>query len=98
MRVSVPRLHSVQLKSGGAKVRVFSNPKSPQNITREFLDDAYKIARLRNDDIVGFAIVAWSSKGDTSTSLRIADGRWVGYAECPDFIKNAITIRLADTH
>lgn len=82
------------MKAGGAKLHVFDNPNSPMSLSTDLVRDAKTIANERIRDVVGYAIVAWSSRGDTSSSLRVVDGRFTGLLESPEFIKTVLINRL----
>ena len=95
MTVSVPRLHSVQLKSGGAKVRVFTSDGDlrVRSCLSQFTGDS-KIVNEQQSDMIGYAIVAWGKSGGTSTALYVADGKQVGMMMVPDFVKSCITNKI----
>ena len=90
MKTSTPKLHSVRLKAGGAKVKVYKNPNSPEYLTREFLAETKDIAVNRRADMVGYAVVAWCNKGGCSAAMRVCDGRWLGRFEAPEFVKSVL--------
>lgn len=85
-RVSVPALGNIRLKSGGATVRVFVNPRHAE-ISRALVSRAMDAADGRRHDIHGFAIVAWGDSGNTSIGVHVEDGRFVGRSEVPEFVK-----------
>lgn len=94
-RISIPRISSVQLKSGGAKLHVFNN-REAEILAAFLVDDASYIARKHRLGLVGYAVVGWDHKGDISTSVRVRDGRWVGFNETPDFVRSALIAHLSD--
>lgn len=85
IRTSIPRLHSVQLKSGGAKVRVLEN-KGPEKLCRNFLNDAEEIERKRSKDMIGYAIVAWARDDSLSTVFDLQKEAWLSPYQIPDFV------------
>lgn len=95
MKQSIPKLHSVRLKSGGAKLHVFESQSSI--ISNDLVQDAQKISAMRIKDLTGYAIVAWGVRGDTSSSLRVGTGRYVGLSEAPEFIKNVLIGRVVES-
>lgn len=62
------RLRSVRMRDGGALVRVLHNDV-PGIVSRSLKADARTIADQRASDIAGYAIVAWTSDGSTSTQV-----------------------------
>lgn len=95
-RVSIPRIKSVTLKKGGAKLYVFENPDARET-TQALERDIAHILGARKNDMVGYAVLAWSREGSTSASIYVRDGRWVGITEVPDFVKTALQSYLADS-
>src|ERR1700722_877305 len=89
VRVSIPRLRSVRLKSGGATLRVFDNQISPV-LCQDLKTDIREIIEKRKTDMDGFAVVAWSRSGDVSSSVRVRSGRYVGRSEVAGFVRSAV--------
>jgi hypothetical protein len=89
VKTTTPILHSVRLKSGGAVLRVLRNDRA-RSLCREFQADVSAIASKRRDDMAGYAVIAWSVDGTTSTVAHASDTRFVGQSELPDFVRTAM--------
>lgn len=55
------------------------------------------VQQQRKTDMVGYAIVAWGVDGGVSTGATVRDGRWVGRAELPNFVKTELQSFLTDS-
>jgi len=94
MRNSTPRLHSVQMKSGGAKMVVFRNRSADECLAR-FRDHCSSIVATRSDDMSGYAIVAWGYSGGISSAFKASGEGGVGTAMVPDFVRSALIDNIA---
>lgn len=92
-RVSIPRLHSVQLKSGGARVRVLEN-KLGEPVCHRLRRETESIIERRRHTMAGFAVVAWTADGNTSACVNIVEASRIGQVECPEFVKSALQVYL----
>jgi len=88
LKTSVPRIGSVRLKNG-ATLHVLRNTVA-EDCHTAFLEDVADISKHRAANMAGFAIVAWSVDGGTSTALRVRDSRQVGRTMAPDFVRSAL--------
>lgn len=93
MKTSIPKLISVRLKTG-ASIHVIRNTVA-EDCDRAFAEDCADIRQHRAGSMAGFAIVAWSIDGGTSTSVRVRDSRQVGRMMVPDFVRSALINHLA---
>ena len=88
MKTSIPRIKAVRLKSG-ASLHVIYNTVA-EDCEQAFAQDCADIRKHRAGTMAGFAIVAWSIDGGTSTSVRVRDSRQVGRMMVPDFVRSAL--------
>ena len=88
-KISIPRLYSAKLKSGGAQLRVLRN-QTVQDSLRKLQNDIENIKDARKNDLAGYAIVAWSERGAVSTSVHARNDRWINTREAPDFVRSAL--------
>jgi hypothetical protein len=94
MKTSIPRIGSVKLKNGGAKLSIIRNTVS-EDCTKAFANNCDHIRAVRGANMAGFAIVAWSVDGGLSTSIRVSDSRQVGRGMVPDFVRSQLIEHLA---
>lgn len=92
--VSIPRLRSVQLKSGGAKMIVFRNTTS-ELTEKSFTESSAFISQQRKDDMSGYAIVSWGRELGVSVRLEISEAKNVGAIGVPEFVKLALIDHIA---
>lgn len=95
MRQGTLRLRSVRMKAGGAPIRVISNDR-PARVMAELRNSVDRIADVRDDDIAGFALIAWSNDGSTSTNVIVGNGRIVPRFSVPAFVETAVRDFLYD--
>lgn len=90
MKTTTPRLRSVRFKSGGAGLRVIRNIEIEE--TRRSFEQSVKHVRdKREDDIIGYAIVAWARDGSTSSAFDFADHKNVSTPELAQFVKDVLS-------
>lgn len=94
MRNSTPRLHSVKMKSGGAKVRVFKNP-SDERCAEDLRYACRSIEDARRGDMAGFVVVAWGNTGAVSRGVFLANTRPLGISAVPEFVRNTLIDHVA---
>lgn len=87
--VSIPRLRSVQLKSGGAKMLVYRNRSADECLAR-FRDHCSSIMAARSGDMSGYAIVAWGYSGGVSSAVKASGEGGIGTGMVPDFVRSAL--------
>jgi hypothetical protein len=92
--VSIPRLHSVQMKSGGAKLAVLRN-RSSELTEKSFAEASAFVSEQRKDDMSGYAIVSWGRELGVSVRLEIRESRNVGAIGVPEFVKLALIDHIA---
>ena len=85
----------MRLKSGGAKLYVYENGAAAE-MRKFFKEDVARVFDKRSKDMAGYAIVAWSFDGCTSSSAHVWDGRWLGLREIPDFVKFILQENISD--
>jgi hypothetical protein len=86
--VSFPRVRSVRLKSGGAKLYIYRNNRA-QEFASSYRRQAAGVYDRRKNDMGGYAIVAWSFDGNTSCVIG-GDGTHVSRHKVADFVKTVI--------
>jgi hypothetical protein len=95
MKVSIPRLHSARLKSGGATLQVIYPASSPTPMTGM----ARKI-ESELSGVVGCAIVAWSSDGTYAAEFVVDRVSPYHSIQVPDLVRAALLreMNLYDTN
>jgi hypothetical protein len=93
MKTSIPRLSKATFRDGRT-IHVIRNTRA-EACQRAYRCQTEHIAKAREGEMIGFAIVAWGVGGGVSTSLSCFDGSQVGIMMAPEFVKTALVDFIA---
>jgi hypothetical protein len=66
-----------------------------RKIQHTFIRQVLWVLRCQGDDIAGFAIVAWDTRGVTATTIE-CNSSPIGISMVPGFVKDALNRRIAE--
>lgn len=91
MRTSIPRLHSVKLKAGGARLHVLKG--GGYDLRDEYAAVTREVAKSHDGRIAGFAVVVWGPDNASTCACRVGNASTIPSILAPDFVRNRL---LAD--
>lgn len=89
MKTSIPRLHSVRPKAGGASIHLLRQEQGDDDFRRTMVRHARMIAGFEGD-MAGFAVVAIYKDGGHSLGWRVDDNGPIGATMLPSIIRDLL--------
>lgn len=92
-RVSIPRLHRVRFKNGGADLTIMRRLDVDRR--RAVRDTIESVMRAQGDDVMGCAIVVWGFDMASTAAIRVNDGK-LSQASVPDFVRTRLLAEISE--